>query len=142
MTCFWIAIVILSIIAEAATTDLVAIWFMPSALISMILALFEVPLWIQVAVFFVCVGCFLVFSRKWLLKYLKRRPNETTNAESLLGKTAIVTEQVNNEAQTGAVRVGGLVWTARAVSDAMTLEKDTLVVIREISGVKLICEPK
>ena len=92
--------------------------------------------------FFASVGLFLVLSQKLLRKYLKRRPIESTNAESLVGKTAIVTETVNNEAQTGAVRVGGLVWTARAASDDTTLEKGALVVVREINGVKLICEPK
>ena len=142
MTYFWIAIVILAIITEAMTADLVAIWFMPSALIAMVLALLDVPLWIQLVVFFASVGLFLVLSQKLLRKYLKRRPIESTNAESLVGKTAIVTETVNNEAQTGAVRVGGLVWTARAASDDMTLEKGALVVVREINGVKLICEPK
>ena len=142
MTYFWIAILILAIVTEAVTTDLVAIWFMPSALIAMVLSLFSVPLWIQLVVFFVSVGVFLILSQKLLRKYLKKRPTEVTNAESLVGKTAIVTETVNNEAQTGAVRVGGLVWTARSVSDTVTLEKDSLVVIREITGVKLICEPK
>lgn len=142
MTYFWIAIVILAIITEAMTADLVAIWFMPSALIAMVLALLDVPLWIQLVVFFASVGLFLVLSQKLLRKYLKRRPIESTNAESLVGKTAIVTETVNNEAQTGAVRVGGLVWTARAASDDTTLEKGALVVVREINGVKLICEPK
>jgi membrane protein implicated in regulation of membrane protease activity len=44
--------------------------------------------------------------------------------------------------QTGAVRINGLEWSARSVDDAVTPEKGTLVVIREISGVKLICEPK
>jgi membrane protein implicated in regulation of membrane protease activity len=49
---------------------------------------------------------------------------------------------VDNLAQTGAIRINGLEWSARSVSDAITPEKGTLVVIREISGVKLICEPK
>lgn len=142
MTYFWIAIILLAIVVEAMTADLVAIWFMPAAAVAMVLSLLQIPLWIQIAVFFVLVVVFLILSQKLLKKYLKRRPIENTNAAALVGKTAIVTERVSNEAQTGAVRVGGLVWSARAASDEVILEKDTLVVVREISGVKLICEPK
>ena len=142
MTYFWLAVVIVAIAAEAMTADLVAIWFMPAALISMILALVNVPLWIQIVVFIVLVAVFLVLSKMFLRKYLKKRPQEITNADSLLGQTAIVTEELNNPAQSGAVRVNGLEWSARSVDDAVTVEKGQLVVIREISGVKLICEPK
>ena len=142
MTYLWIVIVLLAIAVEAATADLVAIWFMPAALVSMVLSLLDVSIGIQVAVFFVLVVVFMLLSKLFLRRYLKRRPNEKTNADSLLGKTAIVTKRIENEAQSGAVRVGGLEWSARAVSDTMVIEKDTLVVIREIAGVKLICEPK
>ena len=142
MIYFWLGVIVLSIAAEAATADLVAIWFMPAALVSLILALADVPLWLQIVVFIVLVAAFLVFSKAFLRKYLKKRPNETTNVDSLVGKTAIVTEKLDNLGQTGAVRINGLEWSARSVDDAVTPEKGTLVVIREISGVKLICEPK
>ena len=142
MIYFWLGVVVLAIAAEAATADLIAIWIMPAALISMILALADVPLWVQITVFILLVAVFLVLSKTILRKYLKKRPNEITNADALVGQTAIVTEKVDNLAQTGAVRVNGLEWSARSASDTVTVEKGTLVVIRSISGVKLICEPK
>ena len=142
MIYFWIGMIVLSIVAEAATTDLVAIWFMPAALVSLILSLVDMPLWIQIVVFIVLVAAFLMFSKTFLRKYLKKRPNEVTNVDSLVGQTAIVTEKLDNMSQTGAVRINGLEWSARSVAEAVTPEKGTLVVIREISGVKLICEPK
>lgn len=142
MTYVWLAIVLLSIVIEALTTNLVAIWFMPAALVSMVLSILNVPLWIQIVVFFALVVIFLILSKIFLRRYLKKRPRVMTNAESLLGQTAIVTERIDNLAQTGAVRVNGLEWSARAVSDAVTVEKETLVTVRQIQGVKLICEPK
>ena len=63
MIYFWIGMIVLSIIAEAATTDLVAIWFMPAALVSLILSLVDMPLWIQIVVFIVLVAAFLMFSK-------------------------------------------------------------------------------
>lgn len=142
MTYFWLAIIILAIVAEAMTTDMVAIWFMPAALVAMILSAFDLWIWLQVVVFFVLVVALLILSEKYVKKALRRRPTEKTNADSLIGQTAIVTEKIDNEAQSGAVRIGGLEWTARTPDPAFTVEKGTLVIIREIVGVKLICEPK
>ena len=142
MIYFWLGMIVLSIVVEAITTDLVAIWFMPAALVALILALAGVPLWIQIVVFILLVAAFLVFAKRFLRRYLKKRPNALTNTDALVGEIAIVTEKLDNLAQTGAVRVNGLEWSARSVDDAVTPEKGTLVVIRQISGVKLICEPK
>ena len=140
MIYFWLSVVVLAIVAEAITADLIAVWIIPSALISMILAIIDVPLWVQIVVFLVLVAALLVLSKTILRKYLQKRPAEITNAESLLGQTAIVTEALNNLSQSGAVRVNGLEWSARSVSDEAVIEKGSLVVIREIRGVKLICE--
>ena len=142
MVYFWLALTVVAIAAEAATSELVAIWFMPASLVAMILAVLNVPLWIQIVVFIVLVAAFLIFSKRFLRKYLKKSSEANTNTDALIGQTAIVTERIDNLAQCGAVKVNGLEWSARAVADDVTVEKETLVVIRQISGVKLICEPK
>lgn len=142
MVYFWLALTVVAIAAEAATSELVAIWFMPASLVAMILAVLNVPLWIQIVVFIVLVAAFLILSKRFLRKYLKKSSEANTNTDALIGQTAIVTERIDNLAQCGAVKVNGLEWSARAVADDVTVEKETLVVIRQISGVKLICEPK
>ena len=48
---FWVAVIAIAAIAEAETCDLVAIWFIPGALISMIMAFCGVDFWIQAVVF-------------------------------------------------------------------------------------------
>ena len=63
-----------------------------------------------------------------------------TNADSLIGRKGIVTEEVSNVYATGQVTVAGQEWTARSVDDSVTLEKGEMVVIRSISGVKLMVE--
>ena len=63
-----------------------------------------------------------------------------TNADSLIGRKGIVTEEVSNIYATGQVTVAGQEWTARSVDDGVTLEKGEMVVIRSISGVKLMVE--
>ena len=63
---------------------------------------------------------------------------EKTNAESLLGKRAVVIQPVNNLAQTGQVRINDIEWTARTADDAEEIPAGTVVEIEEIRGVKLI----
>ena len=64
-----------------------------------------------------------------------------TNAEGLIGKCGIVLEDINNLHAVGLVQVDGMEWSARA-TDECTIEKGQEVVIRAISGVKLIVEEK
>ena len=62
---------------------------------------------------------------------------EPTNADMVIGKIGVVTEKIDNLASSGLVKVGGNVWTARSVDDSVIEENDR-VVIKEISGVKLL----
>ena len=47
-------------------------------------------------------------------------------------------QEIDNLAQTGQVRINDIEWTARSMDDGVKIEKDTIVEIREIQGVKLI----
>lgn len=62
--------------------------------------------------------------------------------DSLIGKEAVVTETINNLKNTGAADIHGVTWTARTDSNLDTVEKDSIVVIERIDGVKLIVKKK
>jgi len=47
MIFFWTAVLIISVIAEAVTTALVAVWFIPGAIVALVIAAFNLPLWLQ-----------------------------------------------------------------------------------------------
>ena len=59
----------------------------------------------------------------------------------LLGKEAVVTEDINNTHATGAVKIKGTVWTARS-SDDSEIPEGEIVIVKAIEGVKLIVERK
>ena len=63
-----------------------------------------------------------------------------TNAESLVGKQAIVISEIDNLQGIGQVTVGGQEWSARTTRDGITLPVGSVVIIRAISGVKLLVE--
>ena len=64
-----------------------------------------------------------------------------TQADMLIGQECIVTELIDNVAGTGAVSVGGKVWTARTENDDIKVPEGSRAVVVRIEGVKLIVKP-
>lgn len=133
----WLALLIVTLAAEAVTLGLTTIWFSAGALAALILSLVGVGWQIQVAVFFVVSAVLLISMRPIAAKWLNKG-KVSTNADSLIGRTAIVTEPVDNLSGTGGVQVRGQYWTARTASDEIKIAANSRVVIEKISGVKLI----
>jgi membrane protein implicated in regulation of membrane protease activity len=137
MTLFWTLFLIASVVAEALTTALVAIWFIPGSLLAMIFSALHFPLWTQLLAFFVSALGIIV--RVAFAKTIFKKKVEPTNADSLIGKKAVVIENIDNINATGAVKIGGAVWTARSESGS-EIPAQTVVEIVSIEGVKLICK--
>lgn len=136
---FWLITMILFIGFELATMGLTTTWFALGALVALAVAAVGGPIWLQVIVFF-AVSLLALFCFRNIAKEHFNRNRVKTNADSLIGKKGIVTEDISNLYATGQVTVAGQEWTARCVDDAVTLEKGEMVVIRSISGVKLMVE--
>ena len=105
----------------------------------MILAIFNVPLYLQITVFLGLSILLIVFSRTIWKKYIAVKPVEPTNMDAIIGKVALVTKSIQNIKGEGEVKVNGMCWSARSKdgSDITVGEKVTIVAIE---GVKLICE--
>ena len=139
MTVVWIVAIVVLLIIEGLTSGLVTIWFAIGAVAALVCELLGAPLWLQIAVFLVISFVTLVLTRPLAQKHLNSK-TQPTNADRMIGRECIVTERIDNVAGTGAVTVGGQVWTARSVSDAV-IPSETRAVVRRIEGVKLIVEP-
>ena len=133
----WIAVLVTAITVEALTSDLFAIWFFPAALVSMILSLCGVAAWIQIICFFI-IGVALVIATRPLCKKFLQGKEVKTNAEALVGKICMVTEEICNIKEEGEVKVGGLCWSARSFDEERTIAVGEQVEIVSIQGVKLI----
>lgn len=136
----WLAIIVVMAIIEIITLGLTTIWFAGGALVAFIASLFGVSLPIQIVLFVIVSLVLLAFTRPFAVKFVNKNRTRT-NAESLIGKSAIVLEDINNLKAEGAVSVNGQEWTARAVDDTV-ITKDTVVEIVEIKGVKLMVKAK
>lgn len=135
MVVLWGVVLVVSIIAEIATVQFVSIWFAVSALISLSLAALNAPLWAQVAVF-VAVTALLLILTKPFVRSIQGKLTRT-NADINIGSTAIVTEEINNSRSTGRATVAGVSWMARSL-DGSEIPKDSVVIIKDIDGAKLI----
>lgn len=132
----WIAVLVLAVVAEAFTSDFVAIWFFPAALISMILAFCDVHVAVQCLVF-VVVGLVLVVATRPLCRRFMKPKGAKTNVDALIGEVALVTEEIRNIDEVGEVKLHGLCWSARTEDNRVIAVGEQVTVV-EVRGVKLI----
>lgn len=136
----WLVFLVVLLVIELITVGLTTIWLAGGALIAFILAAMGVNLWVQIIVFLIVSFVLIYFTRPFALKYLNPRQTRT-NSDELIGEIVKVTERIDNRAAVGRALAKGMEWSARAVSDDLVIETDTLVKVLRIEGVKLIVEP-
>lgn len=137
---YWLGAAAILIVIEIITMGLTTIWFAGGALVSAVMAAFSLPLWSQIIAFAIVSVILLILTRPWALKYLNSR-TVRTNVDSLIGQTALVTQDIDNLNAKGQVKVKGQIWTARSISDDVQLHEGQKVTIESISGVKVIVKP-
>lgn len=137
MLYFWIVLIIVLAIIEAATVNLVTIWFIASGLVAAVVSIFTDNLIIQFSIFVILGLVLLLLTRKTLMNLLKIK-DEKTNADMVIGQDAIVTEEITKN-NPGEVKVLGKKWTAVSKD---TIEVGSTVEVLEIDGVKLIVKKK
>ncbi len=136
----WMLFVISFLVVELLTIGLTTIWLAGGAAVAFILATAGANFWCQLAGFFIVSFVLIYFTRPWALKHFNPRRTKT-NSEGLIGEIVKITGRVNNRAAKGTALAKGQEWSARAVSDDLIIEEDTLVKVVKIEGVKLIVEP-
>jgi len=135
MNFLWIGILIVFLIIEGMTAQFVSIWFAASSIVSLILSVFNVDPLYQIIAFAV-VSLILIIATKPIIKK-HVHPSYTSNADSLIGKTTVVCEDIDNIRETGIVKINGVEWSARNISDEL-IPQGEKVVIQKINGVRLI----
>ena len=140
MPFIWLAVIILASILEAATAQLVSIWFVAGGIGALIASLCGAPLPLQVLIFALATALTLLATRPFVKKLLTVR-RTSTNADRYIGKIAVVTKQIDNTLGTGQVNALGSVWTARS-SDGSVIPAGARVLVESIDGVKLIVRLK
>lgn len=95
ITIIWLLLFVVLIAVEIATLGLTTIWFAAGALAATIAAAFNAPVFIQIALFIFVSLVLLIFTRPVAVKYFNK-DRIKTNAESLVGRQAIVISEIDN----------------------------------------------
>lgn len=135
----WLAVALVMLILEAATVQMVSIWFCLGAVAAAIAAILGASIPVQIVVFVVISGVTLAFTRKFVKKVLRVKKTPT-NADSVIGAIGQVVEPIDDEAGTGRIKVEGMDWSART-TDGSKLPEGVKVKVKAIAGVKLMVSP-
>ena len=136
-TLFWLMLFVIFLIIEIGTMGLTTIWFAGGALVAFILTYFGAGTTVQIVTFLVISIGLLLVTRPIAMRFFNQK-RQTTNADSLIGKKAVVYERIDTLHGEGRVEINGMEWSARTVSPEGIVEKDTVVIVEDIQGVKLI----
>lgn len=131
----WLIIIFCLTILEISTIGLVSVWFICSAIISLVLSFFISSFYIQFLVF-VLLGIILLITTRPLVTKLLKASHVSTNLDRVIGEIGIVTEDIAKNT-IGEVKVDGKYWSAISKEE---IKKGQEVIIKAIDGVKLIVE--
>lgn len=134
---FWLAAMVIFIILEIVTVGLYTIWFAGGCLMAFFATLLGCGKLAQAGVFVVVSGVLILFVRPITRRKLMIG-KERTNVESLVGEKARVIEKIDNIAGTGRAVVKGQEWMARSTDDDVTYDEGAIVIVNDITGVKII----
>ena len=132
---FWFAIAVICAVIEGMTLGLTTVWFSLSAILMIFISMLQPPFYVQCVLFALVALLLLFFTRPIALKFLHAK-REKTNADSLIGKKALVLQTIT-EFEKGQVKINGIVWTAASIDGAVIPAGDECI-IEKIEGVTLI----
>lgn len=140
LTVIWVVLLIVFLVLEAVSVQLVSAWFAVGALAALIANLCGLNVVWQIVLFLAVSAICLVATRP-LVKKLTAAKIQKTNADRCIGAEAVVIEEINNLEPTGQVKAVGNVWTARS-ADNSVIPKGAVVIVERMEGVKLIVRNK
>lgn len=131
----WTIVGVFFLVIELSTTALVAIWFVAAAVITAVLSTFIDSAVLQIGIFLILSGLFMVVFRNVYKKHFKKRDETIKHENQLIGKSAVTTEATDKNG--GKVLSGDVYW--RAVSeDGTEIAKDETVIITGVDKTTLI----
>ena len=127
-------------ILEMFTTGFLIFWLGVASLLAMLVSFFTSNIVIQTFIFVVTSILLIFLTRPLTNKFLKVNDKNTvpTNINRIIGKEAIVIEEIKPLSNVGKIKISGEIWSA--ISD-IHIEKDTHVKVISVDGVKLKVEP-
>ena len=141
---FWIVWLIVAVVlgvAELLTMTFAFGLIAVAAVVAAVVGAFHVDLAIQLVAFVAAAGAGLGFVRPLAIRHIKQPPALRTGAAALVGRSAIVLEEVNEHG--GRVRIDGEEWSSRPYLDeSLVIPVGTKVDVMQIKGATALVYPR
>ena len=129
----WLMIAVALGVLELLSTDLILIMLAGGALVGMVVALFGVPVGVQIVLALGTAVGLLAVIRPGMVHRRHAGPTLRTGADALIGQRGFVLEPMSHAAP-GRVKIGGEVWSAKPYDEDDQIEAGTTVDVVSIKG--------
>lgn len=141
---FWLVVMIAALVIEAASINMISVWFSAGALAALI-ANFAGAGATAESIIFLIVSLLglLLFIFYFKPKYAKekKQPFTPTNADRLIGREGVVLETIVPLENRGLVLVMGQDWSALPEDGISEIAAQSRILVKGIRGVHLLVEP-
>lgn len=128
----WFAAAAVLAVLELAVGEMTLLMLAAGALVTGVVALADVPVGAEVAVFAAASAAFWFFLRPYLRKRLEKPLVYDETPRALVGSRAEVVEDITPTG--GQVRFDGSLWSARSLDPAETISAGQVVTVSDIDG--------
>ncbi|MBB6061754.1 membrane protein implicated in regulation of membrane protease activity [Thermosipho japonicus] len=125
--------------AEILTPTFFIFWFGVGALASALVAFFIGNTIWELVTFIVASGILVILTRP-LANKISGEQTRKINVDEIIGKHALVLEDINNKAGTGIIKVNGDTWRAFSNDDEIVIKKGEYVKILQVEGAHVVVE--
>jgi membrane protein implicated in regulation of membrane protease activity len=136
----WLIVAAVLGVAELLTTTFAFGIIAGAALVAAVVGAFHLALPLQIIAFVIAAGAGLGIVRPIALKHVKQPPALRTGTAALVGRSAIVLEEVTEHS--GRVRIDGEEWSSRPYDDSLVIPVGTKVDVMQIKGATALVYPR
>ena len=136
----WLIVAAVLGVAEVLTMTFALGLIAAAAVVAAVVGAFHIGLAWQLAAFVVAAGAGLGVVRPIAIRHLKQPPPLRTGAAALVGRSAIVVEEVTEHS--GRVRIDGEEWSSRPYDETLVIPVGTKVDVIQIKGATALGYPR
>jgi membrane protein implicated in regulation of membrane protease activity len=136
----WLIVAAVLGVAELLTTTFAFGLIAVAAVVAAMVGVFHLAVPIQLAAFVVASAAGLGLIRPVAIKHVKQPPILRTGTAALVGRSAIVTEEVSERA--GRVKIDGEEWSSRPYDESLVIPVGTKVDVLQIRGATAVVYPR
>ncbi len=130
----WILVAVAFAVGEIMSLGFYLAPFAGGALLAALVDALGAPDIASVAVFLVASALLFGFLRPVVRRHARTPAATRTGTQALIGASALVLDAIDNDRETGSVKLAGEVWTARSYMDGHPIAAGTRVDVVEIRG--------